>query len=60
MRALLARQVTRFVADTSGATAIEYGLICAILFLGIVASIRNLLSVALLELFDKLGATLMG
>ena len=60
MRTLLARQVTRFVADTSGATAIEYGLICAILFLGIVASIRNLLSVALLELFDKLGATLMG
>ena len=34
--------VTRFLKDESGATAIEYGLICALIFLAIVGSISAL------------------
>ena len=34
--------VSRFMNDESGATAIEYGLICALIFLAIVGSISAL------------------
>jgi pilus assembly protein Flp/PilA len=34
--------VSRFVEDESGATAIEYGLIAAIVAIGIVASLQTL------------------
>jgi pilus assembly protein Flp/PilA len=40
MRRLLASRVNHFRADESGATAIEYGLIVALIFLAIVASVR--------------------
>jgi len=36
------RFIARFKADQSGATAIEYGLICALIFLAIVTSISAL------------------
>ena len=32
------RLIGRFLRDESGATAIEYGLMCALIFLGIVIS----------------------
>ena len=31
----------KFLSDESGATVIEYGLICSLVFLAIVASINN-------------------
>jgi pilus assembly protein Flp/PilA len=34
--------VTRFVKDESGATAIEYGLIAAIVGIGIITALTNL------------------
>ncbi len=36
-----ARAIGRFAADERGATAIEYGLIVALLFLAIVGAVRN-------------------
>ena len=36
------RFLARFQADDSGATAIEYGLICALIFLAIVTSLTAL------------------
>ena len=35
-------QVARFVKDESGATAIEYGLIAALIAVGIIAAARGL------------------
>ena len=35
-------QIQRFVKDESGATAIEYGLIAALIAVGIIASARGL------------------
>ena len=34
--------ITRFVADDSGATAIEYGLIAAIVSVGLIAALSSL------------------
>jgi len=34
------RFISRFLRDDSGATAIEYGLICALVFLVIIGSMR--------------------
>jgi pilus assembly protein Flp/PilA len=31
----------RFLADDRGATAVEYGLICALIFLAIVVAVQN-------------------
>ncbi len=36
--------VSRFVKDESGATAIEYGLIAALVGVGIIAALQNLRS----------------
>jgi len=36
------KQVVRFVQDESGATAIEYGLIAALIAVGIIAAVRGL------------------
>ena len=36
----MAKVVARFAKDQSGATAIEYGLVLALMFLGIVAGMR--------------------
>ncbi|MEN5364286.1 Flp family type IVb pilin [Brevundimonas intermedia] len=36
------RLIGRFLRDESGATAIEYGLICALIFLAIVSAISAL------------------
>ncbi|WP_426019449.1 Flp family type IVb pilin [Brevundimonas sp. DWR2-3-1b1] len=36
------RLISRFLRDDGGATAIEYGLICALIFLAIVTSIAAL------------------
>ena len=35
------RFIDRFLRDDSGATAIEYGLICGLIFLGIVVAITT-------------------
>lgn len=35
------RTMRRFAADQSGATAIEYGLICALVFMVVVGAIQN-------------------
>lgn len=35
------RALSRFAGDRSGATAIEYGLIVALIFLAIVGAVRN-------------------
>jgi pilus assembly protein Flp/PilA len=36
------KQIERFVKDESGATAIEYGLIAALIAVGIIAAARGL------------------
>jgi pilus assembly protein Flp/PilA len=43
--------ISRFVADESGATAIEYGLIAAIVAIGIITSL-NTLKTALVNDFN--------
>ncbi len=47
----------RFVSDESGATAIEYGLIAAIVGVGIIASLTTLKE-GLAALFESVAATL--
>lgn len=49
--------ITRFAADENGATAIEYGLIAAIIGLGIVVSLGQLQS-ALTGVFGNAGTIL--
>lgn len=48
---------SRFVKDESGATAIEYGLIAAIVGVGIIAGLENL-QVALDGIFNTVGTEL--
>ena len=43
----------RFLQDEQGATAIEYGLIAALLFLGIVAAVGNY-GDAMSAMYDKI------
>ncbi|MTI43920.1 pilus assembly protein Flp/PilA [Roseibium hamelinense] len=47
----------RFVKDESGATAIEYGLIAAIIGVGLIA-VLGLLSTDLSEIFSTIGSGL--
>ena len=47
-------QVTRFVKDESGATAIEYGLIAALIAIAIIVG-ATLLGTSLNGLFTRLG-----
>ena len=49
--------LARFGADQSGATAIEYGLICSLIFLAIVASVNDVAS-ATTALHTKIGNSL--
>jgi pilus assembly protein Flp/PilA len=49
----------RFVSDESGATAIEYGLIAAIVGVGIIASLQTLKS-ALNTTFNTSATTMTG
>jgi len=49
--------VTRFVKDESGATAIEYGLIAALISVGIIAAATTLGN-GLSSLFNGIGGTL--
>lgn len=51
--------VTRFVNDESGATAIEYGLIAALISVAIIASLQ-LLGPELQGIFDRITASLQG
>ena len=48
---------TRFVNDESGATAIEYGLIAAIVAVGIIAALGNV-KTALQGTFNNIGTQL--
>jgi pilus assembly protein Flp/PilA len=49
--------VARFVKDESGATAIEYGLIAAIVGVGIISGL-GVLRDALNDLFDSIDSSL--
>jgi len=51
--------LSRFMKDESGATAIEYGLIAAIVGVGIIASL-NVLQTGLDGIFSHVGNTLSG
>ena len=59
MRGALSRCLQRFIRDEAGATAIEYGLICSLIFLAIVGSVKGLLAVALDDLFKRISAALL-
>ena len=48
---------SRFVKDESGATAIEYGLIAAIVAIGLIASLQGL-KTNLQNTFNKVGSHL--
>jgi pilus assembly protein Flp/PilA len=56
-RSRLARAIDRFAADERGATAIEYGLIVALLFLAIVGAVRNF-STATNEMYSEIESNL--
>lgn len=47
----------RFLADESGATAIEYGLIVALIFLAIVGAVRNFTSTTSV-MYSEIGSAL--
>ena len=49
----------RFVKDESGATAIEYGLIAALVAVGIIAG-ATALGTQLSDLFDRIAKKLQG
>jgi pilus assembly protein Flp/PilA len=49
--------IKRFFSDESGATAIEYGLIAAIVGVGLIASLGNL-KTALQSTFNNVGTTM--
>lgn len=53
----MTRFITRFLRDDSGATAIEYGLICALIFLVIIGSISAFAKNAT-DMFDTISATI--
>jgi len=48
------RRIRSFARDRRGATAVEYGLICALIFLAIASSIR-LLSTSVVNLYGKVS-----
>jgi pilus assembly protein Flp/PilA len=49
--------IAKFVRDESGATAIEYGLIAAIVAIGLIASLQGLKN-NLQSTFNKVGSNL--
>jgi len=50
--------VTRFLQDRSGVTAIEYGLLVALMTLAIIGAIQTLGAQALTQLFNKIASSL--
>ncbi|MEX0644529.1 MAG: Flp family type IVb pilin [Parvularculaceae bacterium] len=56
-RTRVARAIDRFAEDERGATAIEYGLIVALLFLAIVGAVRNFSS-ATNDMYSEIESTL--
>ena len=53
------RLILRLLADERGATAVEYGLICALIFLVILTAVVGF-SGAITELFARATAALVG
>lgn len=51
--------ITRFAKDESGATAIEYGLIAALIAVGIILALTTL-GTELSSLFGRIGTKLAG
>lgn len=51
--------ITRFAKDESGATAIEYGLIAALVAVGLIVAL-GFLGDELSALFDRIGKKLQG
>ena len=51
--------INRFAKDESGATAIEYGLIAALVAVGIIAAL-NSLRTELVAIFGRIGTALAG
>ena len=49
------KTLSRFIADESGATAIEYGFIALIIGLGIISSLQGIAG-ALTGIFDNVGS----
>lgn len=49
--------IARFMKDESGATAIEYGLIAALISVGIIAGVRTI-GDGLTNTFDEIGTEL--
>lgn len=50
--------LNRFLRDRSGVTAIEYGLLVALMTLAIIAAVTTLGQTALNQLFDKIANSL--
>ena len=55
----MGNQVERFIEDESGATAIEYGLIAALIAVGIIAAARGLGS-QIGDTFNTVTTTMKG
>ena len=51
--------IRRFLSDQRGATAIEYGLICGLIFLVIVSAV-TLFSTRATAIFDHISTTIDG
>ncbi len=50
--------LARFLTETRGATAIEYSLICGLIFLAIVVPLQTLLGPTLVSLFSGIAENL--
>jgi pilus assembly protein Flp/PilA len=50
--------VRRFLRDRSGVTAVEYGLLVALMTLAIIAAIQTLGAQALTQLFNKIASSM--
>ena len=55
----MSKMLQRFVRDESGATAIEYGLIAAIIAVGLIASLQAL-KTNLVTTFNNVGNAVKG
>ncbi|MCV9967579.1 Flp family type IVb pilin [Pararhizobium sp. BT-229] len=53
------KKLFRFVNDKSGATAVEYGLLCALVSVGMIAGLTEF-SDALLLVLDKVSTAISG
>ena len=55
---MMTKVLQNFLADESGATAIEYGLIVGLIFLAIVVPLQTLLGPKLMALFSGIAPSL--